>query len=269
MKTDIFSLEWIDLIFEGKNHSYGAYELRKNSAKRHFRALLTACFLVVFTASLPSLIHEIIPKKKEAEVRVRSFTDIKLEKPAENELLKEIPPTPPPQVMRNTIQFTPPVIRPDEQVSDEEEPKMQKEVVEAKAAIGVVNFDKGTDDAAAPIPVPAEHAQISEEAEPPFVIVEQMPQFPGGEKELMNFIKNNLRYPVLAQEMGISGVVIINFVIDKEGGISDIKISRGIGSGCDEEAIRVLKLMPKWTPGRQGGRTVRVAYNLPFRFVLK
>jgi protein TonB len=85
----------------------------------------------------------------------------------------------------------------------------------------------------------------------------------------MNFIKNNLRYPVLAQEMGISGVVIINFVIDKEGGISDIKISRGIGSGCDEEAIRVLKLMPKWTPGRQGGRTVRVAYNLPFRFVLK
>jgi hypothetical protein len=92
---------------------------------------------------------------------------------------------------------------------------MQKEVVEAKAAIGVVNYDKGTDDATAPISVPVEHKQISEEVEPPFVIVEQMPQFPGGEKELLNFIKNNLHYPVLAQEMGISGVVIINFVIIK------------------------------------------------------
>ena len=269
MKTDIFSLDWCDLVFEGKNKSYGAYELRKNSPQRHFTALIAASLLVLFTASLPALIHEFIPKKKEAEVRVRSFSDIQLEKPKENDILKEVPPPPPPTLMRNTIQFTPPVIKPDEQVNEEDEPKMQKEVVEAKAAIGVVNYDKGTDDASAPIPVPAEHAKITEDTEAPFVIVEQMPQFPGGEKEMMNFIKSNLHYPVLAQEMGISGNVIVSFIIDKTGEITGIKVTRGIGSGCDEEAIRVLKLMPKWAPGRQGGRTVRVSYSLPFRFVLK
>lgn len=269
MKTDIFSLDWIDLVFEGKNRSYGAYELRKNSPKRHTIALIIASLLVILSATLPGLIRQIIPKSKEVEVRVRSLSSIDLEKPKEENILKEIPQTPPPPVVRNTIKFTPPVIRPDEQVSEEDEPKMQREVVEEKAAIGVVNYDKGTDDVSAPIAVPVEHAQISEETEAPFVIVEQMPQFPGGEKEMMNFIRSNLRYPVLAQEMGVSGTVIINFVIDKNGGITNINLTRGIGSGCDEEAIRVLKLMPKWTPGRQGGRTVRVSYNLPFRFVLK
>jgi protein TonB len=269
MKTDIFSLDWCDLIFEGKNRSYGAYELRKNSPRRHFYALLAACLLVIFSATLPGLIRQIIPKKKEIEVRVRSLTNINLEKPKENNILKELPPTPPPPVLRNTIRFTPPVIKPDEQVSEEDEPKMQKEVVETKAAIGATNYDKGTDDISAPIAVPEEHAKISEETEAPFVIVEQMPQFPGGEKEMMNFIRSHLKYPVLAQEMGVSGTVIINFVVDKTGSITNIIITRGIGSGCDEEAIRVVKLMPKWTPGRQGGRTVRVSYNLPFRFILK
>jgi len=269
MKTDIFSIEWCDLIFEGKNQSYGAYELRKNSPRRHFFALVVACFLIVFAALLPALIREIIPKKKEVEVRIREFSNINLEKPKENNILKEIPPTPPAPVLRNTIRFTPPVIKPDEQVSEEDEPKMQKEVVETKAAIGTVNYNKGTDDVSAPIPIQEEKTKIVEEVEAPFVIVEQMPQFPGGEKEMMNFIKSNLRYPVLAQEVGVSGTVIVNFVIDKNGSISNIVIVRGIGSGCDEEAIRVLKLMPKWTPGRQGGRTVRVSYNLPFRFVLK
>lgn len=269
MKTDIFSLEWCDLVFEGKNHSYGAYELRKNSPRRHFQALITATLLVVLAASLPGLIREILPSKKDSEVRVRSFTDIKLEKPVENNILKEVPPPPPPPVMRNTIQFTPPVIKPDEMVNEEDEPKMQKEVIEAKAAIGTINYDKGTDDVSAPIPVPVENTKITEDTEAPFVIVEQMPQFPGGEKEMMNFIQKNLHYPVLAQEMGISGSVIVSFVVDKTGELSNIKVTRGIGSGCDEEAVRVLKLMPKWTPGKQGGRTVRVTYNLPIKFVLK
>jgi len=269
MKTDIFSLEWCDLVFEGKNQSYGAYELRRNSPHRHFIALIAAILLIFFAASLPSLLSKIIPDNKESELRVRTFTDINLEKPKENNILKELPPAPPPPLIRNTIKFTPPVIRPDEQVSEEDEPKMQKEVVEEKAAIGAVDFNRGTDDISAPIAVPEEHAKISEEKDAPFVIVEQMPQYPGGEKEMMNFIKNNLHYPVVAQEMGVSGTVIINFVIDRDGAITNIKVTRGIGSGCDEEAIRVLNKMPHWTPGRQGGKTVRVSYNLPFKFILK
>ena len=260
--NDIFSNEWCELVFESKNHEYGAYELRKNSSKRHFRALLIASILFVLFVSAPSLIKQIFPKNVERDVTVRVLSKIELDKPKEN-ILKEIPPPPPP--MRNTIKFTPPVIKPDEQVQEEEQPKLQKEVIETKAAISNVAFDKGTDDVAAPVAT----QKITEEVEQPFVIVEQMPQFPGGEKEMMKFIHNNLRYPSLAAENGIQGTVIVNFVVDHEGKITRIKVVRGIGGGCDEEAMRVLSKMPAWSPGRQGGKPVLVSYTVPIKYVLQ
>jgi periplasmic protein TonB len=265
---DIFSNEWCDLVFEGKNHDYGAYTHRRNSTFRHFEALLFACLLILVVVLGPALLRQILPKTTDKELSIRTFSDIKLEKPKENEILKEIPPPPPP-LIRNTIKFTPPVIKPDEQVNEEDEPKMQKEVVEQKAAIGSVDYNKGTDDVSAPIAVVAENSKIVEDNDAPFYSVEQMPQYPGGEKEMLKFIYENLKYPVVAQEMGVSGTVIINFVIDREGQITNIKVTRSIGSGCDEEAIRVLEKMPHWTPGRQGGKTVRVNYTVPFKFILQ
>jgi len=261
-KNDIFSNEWCELVFEAKNHEYGAFELRKNSSKRHFRALLIASVFFVLFVSAPSLIKQIFPKNVEKDVTVRVLSKIELDKPKEN-ILKEIPPPPPP--MRNTIKFTPPVIKPDEQVQEEEQPKLQKEVIETKAAISNVAFDKGTDDVAAPVAT----QKITEEVEQPFVIVEQMPQFPGGEKEMMKFIHNNLRYPSLAAENGIQGTVIVNFVVDHDGKITRIKVVRGIGGGCDEEAMRVLSKMPAWSPGRQGGKPVLVSYTVPIKYVLQ
>ena len=264
---DIFSDEWCDLVFEGKNHAYGAYELRKNSGNRHFKALIIACTIVILAVSMPAILRQILTKTEVKELRIRTLSDINLEKPKEENILKEIPPPPPP--IRNTIKFTPPVIKPDEQVNEEDEPKMQKEVVEEKAAIGTVNFDKGTDDISAPVAKVIENTQITEDSDPPFVIVEQMPQFPGGELEMIKFIQANLKYPVIAQEMGVSGTVIIKFVIDRNGNITNIKVARSIGSGCDEESVRVLEKMPAWSPGRQGGKTVRVSYSVPFKFILQ
>jgi len=266
--NDIFSDDWCDLVFEGKNQTYGAYAHRKNSTKRHFQALVLAIILITVAALGPGLLRQILPKSIDKDLRVRTLSDIKLEKPKENNILKDLPPPPPP-IARNTIKFTPPVIKPDEQVNEEDEPKMQKEIVEQKAAVGSVDFNKGSDDVTAPIAVTSENSKISEDADAPFVVVEQMPQFPGGEKEMMKFIYDNLKYPVLAQEMGVSGTVIVNFVIDREGQITGIKVSRSIGGGCDEEAIRVLEKMPRWSPGRQGGKTVRVSYTLPFKFLLQ
>ena len=103
--NDIFSSEWCDLVFEAKNHEYGAYELRKNSARRHFRAFIIASVVFVLTVSAPSLINQLLPKRVDKDVSVRTLSDIKLDKPKEN-ILKEIPPPPPP--LRNTIKFTPP-----------------------------------------------------------------------------------------------------------------------------------------------------------------
>jgi periplasmic protein TonB len=262
--NDIFSNEWCDLIFIGKNQDYGAYELRRNSVRRHFRALLIATILFVLAITGPGLLKSILPAKHESDTTVRTLTDIQLDKPKEQEnIIKDIPPPPP---VRNTIKFTPPVIKPDEMVAEEDEPKMQKEVVEQKAAIGAVDFDKGTNDIDAPIA--KKEQEIVQADEKPFINVEQMPEYPGGTKEMMKFITNNLKYPVIASEMGVQGNVIVQFVVGRDGKIGSIKVLRGIGSGCDEEAIRVLQKMPAWNPGRQGGKPVLVFFTLPFRFVL-
>jgi TonB family protein len=100
-----------------------------------------------------------------------------------------------------------------------------------------------------------------------YIQYEQMPQFPGGEKAMIKFIKSNLKYPDIARKIGASGTVIINFVVESDGKISNIKVIRGIGSGCDEEAVRIIKLMPDWIPGKNCGKAVSVGYTVPVRFV--
>lgn len=102
-----------------------------------------------------------------------------------------------------------------------------------------------------------------------FTVVEAMPEFPGGMGKLMSYLGNNIKYPPLAKESGIQGRVFINFVVEPDGKISNVKVLRGIGGGCDEEAIRVVEAMPKWKPGMQRGKPVRVSYNLPVKFTLQ
>lgn len=102
-----------------------------------------------------------------------------------------------------------------------------------------------------------------------FTVVESMPEFPGGMGKLMGYLGNNIKYPPLAKESGIQGRVFINFVVEPDGKISQVKVLRGIGGGCDEEAVRVVQAMPKWKPGLQRGKPVRVSYNLPVKFTLQ
>ena len=110
--------------------------------------------------------------------------------------------------------------------------------------------------------------EVLDEA-PIFTVVESMPEFPNGMKELYVYLQNNIKYPVMAKESGIQGKVYVTFVVEKNGSITDVKVLRGIGGGCDEEAIRVVAAMPKWKPGKQRGKPVRVQYNLPVRFTLQ
>jgi protein TonB len=112
-----------------------------------------------------------------------------------------------------------------------------------------------------------EEAAVEEEEI--FTVVESYPEFPGGEAALYNFLGKNLRYPDMAKETGISGKVYVTFIVEKDGSITDVKLARGIGGGCDEEALRVVNLMPKWTPGKQRGIPVRVRYIFSVRFTLE
>lgn len=116
------------------------------------------------------------------------------------------------------------------------------------------------------IPPPQEETIDEQEI---FTVVESMPEFPGGQQAMMEYIARNIRYPAMARESGIQGRVFVNFVVERDGSVTNVRVLRGIGGGCDEEAIRVVKAMPKWTPGRQRGQAVRVSFNLPVRFTLQ
>lgn len=101
-----------------------------------------------------------------------------------------------------------------------------------------------------------------------FIEPEVMPSFPGGEAEMFKSLGQNVKYPTTARDAGIEGVVYVTFVIATDGSIDDANVLRGIGGGCDEEALRVVNSMPNWTPGTQDGKPVKVQYNLPIRFTL-
>lgn len=261
--NDLFSREWCDLVFDPRYREYGAYELRTKSSGRHFKALLIAALVFILVAATPFLVKQIFHKRTIRDTSVRVLADIKIDTPKEDEILREVPP--PPEPLRNTIKFTLPAIKPDELVA-EEQLMTQKELLDQKVAISNTAFDKGTDDISAP-PANADNAKV-ENADVPLEKVDQMPQFPGGEREMLRFIKNNLRYPLSAQDNGVQGTVIINFVVDREGKIINVKIVKGIGYGCDEESLRVIQKMPPWNPGKQRGQAVLVSFTMPIRFVL-
>ena len=107
------------------------------------------------------------------------------------------------------------------------------------------------------------------EEEEIFMIVEQVPEYPGGDEARLNFLRNNIKYPQMAREAGIQGTVYVGFVVEKDGSVTQVKVMRGIGGGCDEEAVRVTKMMPKWRAGKQRGKEVRVSYNMPVKFTLQ
>jgi protein TonB len=116
--------------------------------------------------------------------------------------------------------------------------------------------------------MPTQTEEVVEEPEI-FTIVEDMPEFPGGQEALFKYLGSNTKYPQMARDAGIQGTVFLTFVIGPDGKVKDVKVLRGIGGGCDEEAIRVVKSMPSWKPGKQRGKSVSVQYNLPYRFTLR
>ncbi len=117
------------------------------------------------------------------------------------------------------------------------------------------------------VPVEVEEEEVQEQEI--FQIVEEMPSFPGGEAKLMEYVAKNIKYPQIARETGIQGRVFVGFVVEPDGSISNVKLLRGIGGGCYEGAMRVIKSLPKWKPGKQRGKAVRVSYQIPVFFKLQ
>jgi periplasmic protein TonB len=245
-----------EMVFADRNQEYGAFVLRRDYTRRLLMAVVGSVLVFGLAVGLPKIIaalggeEEVVEAKKIVDVNLDLFEEEKKEEPPPP------PVEPPPPVKIESVQFTQ-LEAVDEPV---DEPPPTQEVLTETNAGTVTQEGEKIDEP--PPPVEAAEPQI-------FTIVEEMPSFPGGEAELFKYLGKTVKYPPMAQDAGITGVVYMTFVVDEQGKVRDPKVLRGIGGGCDEEAIRVVKAMPAWEPGKQRGKPVRVQYNLPIRFTLK
>ena len=275
-KIDLISNEWTDLVFEGRNQAYGAYKLRKGIAKRNVWALS----IVGLAAALLYLGLQ-LQKMAEANKKVENTQAVELaklqtEKKKEakvekKEVIRQEPEKVVEQV-KSSVKFTAPVIKRDEEVKEEDEIKLD-EVQKSDKAVGAFTVEgndevggavlKAKEDIAAP--EPPKHVEETKV----FTVVEQMPMFPGGDAALMSYLANNIHYPTVAAENGVQGRVVVGFVVERDGSITDVSVLRGVDPSLDREAMRVVKSMPRWTPGKQNGSAVRVKYQVPVAFRLQ
>jgi len=255
-----------DLIFENRNKEYGAYYLRQIYHKHIVKSVITAFIFFVLFVSSPLIYNYIKGKVDDAnKVKVVEYTTL-AEPPPNDKNQPPPPPVEPPPPLKSTVKFTPPVIKPDEEVTEEPPPAVE-ELKEADPGTKTVEGNSNGVDASL---LDGNGKEAIDEGPPPILtIVEKMPVFPGGEQELFNYLNKNIKYPAIARENGIQGRVFVTFVVDAEGKVKDAKILRGLGSGLDDEALRVVRNMPAWKPGMQNGRVVQVQYNLPIVFTLK
>ena len=259
-KLNIYSEKWCDLVFEGKNQTYGAFVLRKFRDNRHRTALIVTLSFFFLAFTLPTLLSIIAPKHNVKNTEVTVLTDLNIEKQKEQPKLPDEP-----EKIKASIAFTPPVIKPDDQVREE----MKSQDVLNDAPVAISTADITGDNTGKDISEVQETKKVVEEEEKPLTVVEQNPEFQGGLEALLKYLGKHIQYPALAQESGIQGTVFVQFVVSRTGKISNVKVLRGIGGGCDEEAVRVTKEMPNWIPGRQNGQPVPVMFQIPVKFQLQ
>ena len=280
-EINLSSREWCDLVFEGKNKDFGAYVIRTESTKRHNLAVLWA---LVGSLAVAALTFGLIQANKYLEERrlasqhdqTEVFVDLTAEEPEpEKQIIEpEKPEVIPEEEVSATIKVTELQIVEDAEVREEDEIVTIDEQMATDASAGTVTHLDGSTNKNIFI----EHrVEIKVEPEPVaepkteeiFKSVEQMPQFPGGEAALMKFLASHINYPPMAAENNVQGKVIVQFVVDKTGKVGEVKVVRNVDKDLDNEAIRVCKALPKFTPGRQNGRPVSVWYTLPIQFKLQ
>ncbi len=269
-KIDLTSLEWCELIFKDRNKSYGAYKMRRDLGRRQIAALIIVTVIAIVGFTLPRLISMALPEKKEEMVEVTQLSILDEPEIKDENIIKKVDPIAPPPALKSTIKFTPPVIKKDEEVQDEDELKSQDDLNETKVQISIADV-KGNDELNGQDIADLQEVitKAPEEKEEPYTVVEQMPQFPGGDAALLEYISSKLVYPVVAQEAGVQGVVVLRFVVSPEGKVENVEVLRSLDPSCDKEAIRVVQSLPQFIPGKQNGKAVPVYFTCPIRFQLR
>lgn len=284
-KVDIISREWCDLVFEGRNKSYGAYDLRSKAGRRHLYAIIDILVGIAVIAGLiftyakakeaiqaslaadTEAVTELRELKKDEQKKEEPKVQKQEEQPKQEQLQKV--------AVRASVGFTVPDIV--DKVDESKKVKNQDELNRSNLAIATGDYagdanGKGTIDdllkgqeAGGDAP---QQKQKEEEA-PIHTVVEQPAQFPGGEAALLAYVAKNIKYPAIAVEQEIQGTVQLRFVVEANGSIGDVQVVKSLESHCDKEAVRVVKSLPRFIPGKQQGRPVRVWFNLPVRYSIQ
>ncbi|MBT1704943.1 energy transducer TonB [Chryseosolibacter indicus] len=251
---------WDDIVFEGRNQSYGAYVLRKIYGTNVFKGVVITLVILTLLVYGPAIYSMLKPEEviEKAPPKKLVYTELSAPPPIDK------PKPPPPQVqlpkLQKVIKFVPPKVVKEEVVEEvptiEEIKQNEVAAVEVEGPTEVV-FEE-----------PVQEVVVQEDDNQIFTVVEQQPEFQGGYEAMMNFIRKNMRYPASARRMGVDGTVYVQFVVGKDGAISEVKTIRGISADCDKEAERVVNMMPPWKAGKQNGKPVFVRFVLPIRFKL-
>lgn len=281
--VDLSSKEWTDVIFEGKNKEFGAYSLRSQSDRRHNRAVLFTLIGLVLVLvggyfwgmysdyrreqrelQLQAQLEQQLAQMQEEAANEEPEEEVQaVQEPEQEEAL--------PEEILNTIKDTEIAIAADNEVTEDITSK--DDVQESTAAAGATTFDQGTDNLEVVRTYKDEIIVEEKKPEPVkeeiFTAVEQMPQFPGGEAELLKYIATHIKYPTMAAENNIQGRVVVKFVVKKDGNVGEVVVLRGKDPDLDKEAVRVVKTLPRFIPGKMNGQSVSVWYTLPINFKLQ
>ncbi|GCD78092.1 cell envelope biogenesis protein TonB [Thermaurantimonas aggregans] len=259
--------QWEEWLYYRRNKLYGSFVERHKIWKREWIGLFVSGVLILAIYGSPLLVYKIKSAREKDAIKVEQLTVVsysQLLQPPPIEMVNQPQQTIEKPAEVSTIKFVKPEIKKDEEVREETYVPTQEEFQKANPGTETV---KGIDS----VVIDQQNVKVKEDESENvlFAVVEIKPEFPGGREALMRYLAENIKYPQIARELNIQGVVIVQFTVDKSGQIRDVEIARGIGGGCDEEALRVVKNMPAWSPGRQNNRPVNVRYALPIRFALK
>jgi protein TonB len=255
-----------EIVFAGRNQSYGAYEIRRNYNRTVAMTvgIVAVTCLALFGAKVLFDMKSAADSAKDARLE---NVQIDLTPPPVDEKEPPPPPPPPPPPVVETVKFVPPVIKED--AHEDEPPPPQEKQSDTQVS---TQTQEGNGDENVVVPQETGNGPVEEKAPEIFTIVEQMPEPPGGIQAFYKYVANSIVYPAMAREAQISGKCHLKFVVESDGTISNVEVLKGVTgcSDCDKEAVRVIKAYPqKWTPGKQNGKAVRVYYNMPIRFEMK
>lgn len=277
-KVDLKSQEWCELVFEGRNKAYGAYDMRAKAGRRHLYALID---IIVGIAAIGALVagfivaQEAIKASFDEGDEVTELQELKQEKKVEEkkvEVKQEEQPQQQKVAVKASIAFTVPEIV--DHVDESKKLKNQDELNRSNISIASQDYEGDSknginiDDLRDNQSTGGTSAPVEEESKV-YNVVEQMPTFPGGEAALLKYVNTHIKYPAIAQEQEISGVVVLRFVVKEDGSVGDVIVQKSLEKHCDDEAVRVVKSLPRFIPGKQQGKAVRVWYTLPVRYVIQ